>query len=173
VEGELFKVPKRPFIENPNSPFSNMFSLLLPGNLNTDTAIEGEGTSEENPIILEQVQKVEFERFLTVLLLNPPFRATNLFENMTIEEWISLLKLSTRWNFVALRKLATHYLSVKKGFTNIDRIVLAREYGVDFWFVEGILKSASSDTEISHFDAARLGLQTTMSLYHMKGAVRR
>ncbi|KAF9256690.1 hypothetical protein L218DRAFT_800090, partial [Marasmius fiardii PR-910] len=136
VEDVLYKVPKKPFMDNPHSPFSDIFSLPLLNDVMTNLNIDPEGTSEKNPIILEQVLKVDFERVLSVLLVNPPLRvefATKLFETLAVSDWTSILKLSTQWYFIPLRKLAIHYLSMHENLTNIERIVLAREYGVAQW----------------------------------------
>ncbi|KAF9256696.1 hypothetical protein L218DRAFT_1081237 [Marasmius fiardii PR-910] len=173
VEDEIYKVPKKPFMDNPHSPFSDIFSLPPLRDAVSEITIDPEGTSEENPIVLEQVLKLDFDPFLSILLVDPPFQATILFETLTIGDWTSVLKLSTQWYFTALRKLAIHYLSKNEQFTNIDRIILARQYGVAQWFLEGIVKTAcESDKEIAHTDADRLTTHTTVSLYHMKGAIR-
>ncbi|KAF9257371.1 hypothetical protein L218DRAFT_799202, partial [Marasmius fiardii PR-910] len=66
--------------------------------------------------------------------------------------------------------LTIHYLS--QTLESIDLIILARQYGVPGWLTDGTLQSACSDMEISHFDGERLGFHTTISLYHMKWAVR-
>ncbi|KAL0573177.1 hypothetical protein V5O48_008788 [Marasmius crinis-equi] len=173
VADEVYKVPRRPFMGNPHPPFSDLISLPTSEKDGEEGLQEPEGSSEDSPIVLEQVEKAEFESFLSVLLVNPPFQATKLFQSFKIEEWISVLKLATQWNFFALRKLSIHYLSSNKGFKYIDRIVFARKYSVPRWFVEGIATAAFAfDSQISHSDAERLGLSTTVSLYHLKGVVR-
>ena len=57
----MFRVPKHAFAKNPHPPFNEMFSTL-PAN-----ADGKEGTSSDHPIVLEQISKVDFERFLGVL----------------------------------------------------------------------------------------------------------
>ncbi|KAK1219736.1 hypothetical protein PQX77_017544 [Marasmius sp. AFHP31] len=194
VEDEIYKVPKKPFTNNTHPPFSDLFSLPLPRD-ELNATIEPEGASEGNPIILEQVLKVDFERFLTVLLVNPPcvfsypklghqltirnllcigtnrLQAQKLFDTLTKDDWLSILKLSTLWNFHAIRHLAIHYLSSAKKLSVIDRIVTAREYKVVKWFVHGVVHAAlDMNKQIAHADAERIGLKTAISLYHMKGA---
>ncbi|KAG7085398.1 hypothetical protein E1B28_002959 [Marasmius oreades] len=175
VEDELYKVPKKPFMENPHPPFSDIFSLPLPKDESTNTDLQPEGTSEENPIVLEQLLKVDFERFLSVLFVNPPFQAAKFFESLTIDDWTSVLRLSTQWHFIALRMFAIYHLSCKKDLTYIDRILLARQYSVSKWFFTGVVDFARDYTmsEISHIDAGKLGLCTTVSLYHLRGQARK
>jgi hypothetical protein len=58
VEGSLFKVPRLYFEKN-SSVFSDMFSLPA-----ADTQ---EGCSDQNPIKLESILKIDFQRLLTAM----------------------------------------------------------------------------------------------------------
>ncbi|KAL0563428.1 hypothetical protein V5O48_018639, partial [Marasmius crinis-equi] len=72
VEDEIYKLPKKPFTDNPHPPFSDLFSLPSPQKDGAECPLKSEGTSEDNPIALEQILKSDFESFLSVLLVNPP-----------------------------------------------------------------------------------------------------
>ncbi|KAK0494907.1 hypothetical protein EDD18DRAFT_1076297 [Armillaria luteobubalina] len=84
VENVLFRVPRYRFIEN-SETFRTMFSLPQ---AETSTA---EGDSDDKPIQLQGVSRVDFERLLEFMYRRnaaSPLKAS-------LEEWISILKLST------------------------------------------------------------------------------
>lgn len=59
VEGTLFKVPRYKFEEN-SSVFKDMFDIPATDNQ--------EGWADDNPIRLDSVEKIDFQRFLTALM---------------------------------------------------------------------------------------------------------
>jgi hypothetical protein len=59
VEGVLFKVPRRYFEKNSNI-WSGLFTLPLGSN-------QAEGFSDENPIRLESISSIDFQRLLMVM----------------------------------------------------------------------------------------------------------
>ncbi|KAK1233852.1 hypothetical protein PQX77_002970 [Marasmius sp. AFHP31] len=55
-----------------------------------------------------------------------------------------------------------------------DRIVAGRKYGVLQWFLDGIIAIAGAHTaEISSGDAPNINLGTALSLYHLKGRIKK
>ncbi|KAH6867909.1 hypothetical protein BKA70DRAFT_1029404, partial [Coprinopsis sp. MPI-PUGE-AT-0042] len=92
VEGVVFQLPKYRFVEE-----SEVFIEMVAKN-------GGDG-----PIDLD-VALVDFESFLKAFLP----RASAMYNNrpkLTKEEWISVLRLSTKWLFNDLRQLAISYLT--------------------------------------------------------------
>ncbi|KAJ8076006.1 hypothetical protein PM082_021988 [Marasmius tenuissimus] len=199
VEDKLFKVPKHAFADNPHPPFNEIFTLPQ----NESDERRKEGVSSNNPIVLEQIAKADFERFLAVLY--PRFRpyqprkpeVRGFFSALFTDEcppkseignWLSVLKLSSLWNFFDVRQTAIVTLSQfpitcqidclscteNAPFSAVDRIVAGKVYGVLRWFIEGItLISCAFNSDMDRSDAHRVGLDTTMSLYYLKNAVRR
>ncbi|KAH6867908.1 hypothetical protein BKA70DRAFT_1087318, partial [Coprinopsis sp. MPI-PUGE-AT-0042] len=92
VEGIVFQLPKYRFVEE-----SEVFMAMATGN------------KADEPIELD-VGLGDFEGFLKVFLP----RASAMYDErptLTKDEWISVLKLSTKWLFNDLRELAITYLS--------------------------------------------------------------
>lgn len=58
VDGELYKLPRLDF-EQKSTVFRDMFSM--------PATHDCEGNSDENPIRLDSISKVDFERLLTVM----------------------------------------------------------------------------------------------------------
>ncbi|KAJ8083592.1 hypothetical protein PM082_009467 [Marasmius tenuissimus] len=136
VEDELFKVPKYRFANNPHPPFNEMFTLPQAQQQPSSKAHKAseEGSSPESPIILEQTSKIDFERFLDVLYppVESPDREESPDPDTVAQTWLSVLKLSSLWNFIQIRRMAIERLSTVSttSFNAIDRIVRGREYGV-------------------------------------------
>ncbi|KAJ8075398.1 hypothetical protein PM082_019736 [Marasmius tenuissimus] len=177
VEDELFKVPKQRFAENPHPPFNEMFTLPQPqgsepGTLGTK---QEEGQSADHPIVLEQITKVDFERFLGALYPRiQPLRRKACNTEIYTATWISVLKISSLWNFIDIRKAAIERLSLPNitNFDTFDRILAGQDYGVLKWFIEGIMLVVSAHkTDISHKDAREVGINGAISLYHLKSKI--
>ncbi|KAH6894019.1 hypothetical protein BKA70DRAFT_1407494, partial [Coprinopsis sp. MPI-PUGE-AT-0042] len=126
VEGVIFQLPKYRFVED-----SEVFMKLV-------TTSEGDGVIELGVVL------VEFESFLKAFLP----RASAMYgprSSLTKDEWISVLKLSTKWLFNDLRQLAISNLccphlpgSCLSLITDpIERICLAKEYNVYDWLLDG------------------------------------
>ncbi|KAJ8085444.1 hypothetical protein PM082_004260 [Marasmius tenuissimus] len=182
VEHELFKVPKHAFSNNPYPPFNKMFPANQEAADDAKETDKSPGASPENPIVLEEIHKVDFERFLSVLY--PQFKPSHRNNNSEglheseIDTWLSVLKLSSQWNFIDIRKTAIERISEHTmspaSFNAFDRIVAGREYGVLQWFLDGVIAIAGAHTaDISRGDAHKIVLGTALSLYHLKGRVRR
>lgn len=87
---------------------------------------------------------------------------------MTTEEWVSVLKLSTMWDFRETRKLAIRELS-KKGMMDLTmKVMLAREYKVSNWLIEGYEALIKREETISDAEAEQLGLLTVVRLFRIR-----
>ncbi|KAL0570863.1 hypothetical protein V5O48_011088 [Marasmius crinis-equi] len=165
VEDELFRVPKYHFARNPHPPFKDMFSLPQSP---SDSFFEGK--SEEKPIVLEQISKVDFEAFLSVLY--PRYPKTVFQGEYITKTWLSVLRLASMWNFLALRKLAIYRLSLKADFSTFDRILVAREFGVPQFFLDGVITFVlDTSQEIADPEGQKLGLSTALALYRFRGKI--
>ncbi|KAH6894023.1 hypothetical protein BKA70DRAFT_1570756 [Coprinopsis sp. MPI-PUGE-AT-0042] len=117
VEGVIFQLPKYRFVED-----SGVFMDMVQA-------------SKEDGVVELDVALVEFESFLKAFLP----RTLTVYENrvqLTKDEWVSALKLSTLWLFNDLRKFAISELDWQ--ITDpIERISLAKEYNVYSWLLKG------------------------------------
>jgi hypothetical protein len=115
VDGILFNVHR--FFLQQSSSLCDITPSLRLHNVGT------EGGSDEKPVVLPHVKSGDFANFLWVFY-NPyvfspvdPFRTHIIFGSRTydystgtIEQWMSILDLASRWNFKATRDLAIHML---------------------------------------------------------------
>jgi hypothetical protein len=90
--------------------------------------------------------------------------------DLSMDEWLSVLKLSSKWHFNDLRDKAITKLTALP-MTPIQRVLLAREYAVPSWLIEGYVKilagmgpSLEYPLFISQEDAYDLGWDVALEL---------
>ncbi|KAH6894004.1 hypothetical protein BKA70DRAFT_1570743 [Coprinopsis sp. MPI-PUGE-AT-0042] len=162
VEGVVFQLPKYRFVED-----SEVFMEMV-------TTSEGDGVIELD------VTLVEFESFLKAFLP----RTSAMYDPepiLTKDEWISVLKLSSKWLFNDLRQLAIEHLHFPfphPGYWHItdpiERICLAKEYNVYDWLLDGyeqvverLINFDDPDGEprtLTTQDGKRIGMEVALEL---------
>ncbi|KAJ8076085.1 hypothetical protein PM082_022070 [Marasmius tenuissimus] len=141
-----------------------------------ELATASTGDSELNPVVLEGVDKEDFRRFLDVLY--PRFCPAVPYESLSVHSWLSVVKLSTLWNFLPVKELAIDILGRREppdSLSDFDLIVIAREFGLPTWFqagCEGIGKDFDEDIDIET-DGVKVGMETSVRLYQLKNKMRR
>ncbi|KAL4068133.1 hypothetical protein J3A83DRAFT_4413724 [Scleroderma citrinum] len=154
VEDCLFRIPREP-LEAESIVFRDMF--LLP----QGDKVTAEGCSDANPVLLNGIKKKDFEPLLKALLCRKygEYRG----EPLGNEQWISVLKLSTMWEFDGLRRSAINNLA-SKSMNPVDKFSLAILYDVTEWIMPALLKLAQRPEPISFEEGRRLGFETALKL---------
>ncbi|KAJ7625624.1 hypothetical protein FB45DRAFT_921875 [Roridomyces roridus] len=158
VEDQIFKVPRYHF-ERSSEIFAT--TLTLPAASNA----HAEGSSDDNPFVLEGIDKVDFQRLLKVLY---PLDIPQIL-SMPKDDWISVLKLSTLWYFIDARNLAIKQLD-NHNVDCIERILLARQYEVSTWLRRGYTELARRDFGVILDEAERIGWKTAVQIYQTREA---
>ncbi|KAI0300453.1 hypothetical protein B0F90DRAFT_1846470 [Multifurca ochricompacta] len=83
------------------------------------------GSSDNNPFVLDDALKVDFERFLWVFY-NPKY---SLYE-ATVEEWTSILRLAHQWDFIEVKALALRELE-QLAIPALQKIVIYHSHAID------------------------------------------
>jgi len=83
------------------------------------------------------------------------------------DEWTSVLKLSTLWGFRELRQRALDAL-VQMPIHPADKVVLAREYDVERWLVDGYMELVKRDTGLSSEEKKKLGYESSLRVYEKR-----
>lgn len=88
---------------------------------------------------------------------------------LTQQEWISVLKLSTMWEFTELRERAKQELS-KQGMEmeTVQKIECGRKYEIKEWVLEGYIALLRRSEIASDEEAERLGWKTVVKLYRLR-----
>ncbi|KAK0212380.1 hypothetical protein DFS33DRAFT_1280970 [Desarmillaria ectypa] len=154
VEDELFRAPRYQFI-NHSDTFKAMFTLPQGQNINV------EGSSDDNPIRLQGIGKLDFERLLKYMY------PTNIPPVLTrpLEDWISILKLSTMWFMTDIRnhvipKIIERHLEIDV----IERITLGRKYDLPALVTSGVTTLVNQDGGVSEVQAEALGWDTALRI---------
>ncbi|KAK0459176.1 uncharacterized protein EV420DRAFT_1479197 [Desarmillaria tabescens] len=172
VEDELFRAPRYQFI-NHSDTFKAMFTLPQAENTNV------EGSSDDNPIRLQGISKLDFERLLQYMYptyditdnKSPWSRFSRSSRNIPpvltrpLEDWISILKLSTIWFMTDIRnqvipRIIERHLQIDV----IERITLGRKYDLPALVTSGVTSLVNQDGGVSEDQAEALGWDTTLRI---------
>jgi hypothetical protein len=83
------------------------------------------------------------------------------------EEWISILKLSTMWEFSYARDLAIKELS-GRAMDPITKVLLARQYGIPKWLLAAYHELVNRKELVSCDEAQQLGLNVAIQIFHIR-----
>ncbi|KAL1751179.1 hypothetical protein FB107DRAFT_174278, partial [Schizophyllum commune] len=113
---------------------------------------------EDNAITLSDVGRQDFDRFLSVIYPS----AISVRDIHTADEWLSVLRLATRWSFDDLRALSLHELEPIA--SAVDKVVIARELGKPEWLVPALVDVCMAPEWLNLEDAERLGMPTVVEV---------
>ncbi|KAJ2924521.1 hypothetical protein H1R20_g12547, partial [Candolleomyces eurysporus] len=149
LEGCIFKVPRYQFVIG-----STYFAERL------RSTKEGDGA----PVIPEGATASQFRVFLKLLF---PINTASTTLQLTKDEWLIILELSTRWHFHEFRKLAKEHLDPQID-DPIERIVVGRAAYVPTWVLDGYESLVTRPECISEHESERIGHLTTVRLYILR-----
>ncbi|KAJ3538684.1 hypothetical protein NMY22_g5068 [Coprinellus aureogranulatus] len=159
VEETLFKI-HRFFFQRDSAIFSSMFSLPIPKNERP------EGEAEDKPIILHGIKSVDFERFMSILY---PINFIDC-DLTTVDEWTSVLTISSIWEFKSLRELAIDRLS--RITLPIDRIVLGNRFDLAQWLVPAYFELCTRTEPLSLDEGEKLGMRDVIRIGQVRHQLR-
>ncbi|KAI0078035.1 hypothetical protein K474DRAFT_1706761 [Panus rudis PR-1116 ss-1] len=152
VERKLFRV-HRYFLVRDSEFFRDLFSIPSPpGEI-------VEGTSDDRPIRLEGVKIDEFRCLLRFF-----YDSTYGCSIITLEDWISLLSISTRYIFTKIRDLAVLRISTQSAVTPIQKITLAHQFDIPQWIPPALVDLCKRQEPIDDEEAECLGIRTVVKI---------
>ncbi|KAH6910275.1 hypothetical protein BKA70DRAFT_119782 [Coprinopsis sp. MPI-PUGE-AT-0042] len=160
VEDALFKVPKRHLVDG-STHFSATYGLL-DSNL-SDFQTSGPSnahTLQANPVPLLDVAAEEFRSFLKVMYTGGLHSRMKL----TKDEWLSVLKLSTRWYFADLRRLSAARLAALD-LPPTEKVSLGKQFHLSQWVLAGYDSLVRQEGVIPFEDAKQIGWESAVVLY--------
>ncbi|KZP09952.1 hypothetical protein FIBSPDRAFT_838962 [Athelia psychrophila] len=156
VEDVLFQVPRYK-LEAHSKVFRDLFTLPV------GEGLSAEGSGDDNPIKLESIKSADFEIFLGYLY--PMSKLTP----QGHEEWISVLKLSTMWDFVGIQRRALREVSATlESKTPLELIALANEYKVPRWLLDAYSALVKQREVLGQQEIDALGLETAFRLLQIR-----
>ncbi|KAF8954192.1 hypothetical protein BDZ97DRAFT_512702 [Flammula alnicola] len=158
VENCLFRVPTHLFVKE-SQVFAGMFRLPQPDGPNV------EGSSSANPIIMpSDIRREDFRNLMKALYPLSVSRELSLSK----AQWVSILKLSTMWYFLNLRKMAIFELERSSELTSMDKIILGRKFSVSSWVVAGFSGIIRRTKTITDDEAIDMDFITTVNLFRIR-----
>ena len=141
------------------------------------------GTSDNNPFVLEDTLKVDFERLLWVfynehvlhssfpMFSNVCFRKYSIYE-ADVEEWSSILKLAHQWDFLEVKDFALRELEQLE-MPALDKIILYHTHDIDRNLLQAAYTALTvRDESITIDEGYQLGLETALRLAHAREIAR-
>jgi len=156
VDDNLFKAPKR-YFESNSGIFAGILALPSEGN-------DADGSSDEKPIRLNAIEKVDFERLLEAMYPTGGRRPATMGRN----EWESVLKLSTVWGMGDIRNMVIGTLT--ESLDSADKILLGQKYGVPNWLLVGCTELAEREETISGAEGRVIGPDIVAGLCQVREA---
>ncbi|KAH9966274.1 hypothetical protein BJV74DRAFT_785522 [Russula compacta] len=125
------------------------------------------GSSDNQPLFLEDTLQVDFERFLWVFY-NPKYS----LYHATVEEWTSIVKLAHQWDFSGVKALVVRELE-RLEIPPLQKIVIYHSYVIDRRLLRSAYAAfASRDEPITIEEGQKLGLETSLQLAHARELAR-
>jgi len=87
------------------------------------------------------------------------------------EEWIAVLKMSTRWECPTLRHLAIKSMNQLKAFRSLDpvrKVIVGRDLHVQKWVMDGYHALATREDSISDEEMQMIGAVEAFRLERMR-----
>lgn len=124
-----------------------------------------EGDTDDKPIHLQGVSKVDFEALLKFLYLQ-----NGLFpDKISHEEWLSTLKLSTMWDMTKIRETAIAYIMEHElEIDATERISLGNIYDIPKLVISGIISLVNQWEGVSEEQAKVLGLEMALRIQSIR-----
>ncbi|PBK78968.1 hypothetical protein ARMGADRAFT_1041137, partial [Armillaria gallica] len=153
VEDQFFKVTRR-MLDKASKTF---LTMILP----REDAAAVAGADEEHPVVIKDVRSADFENLLNSIVHAEQKEVPKLSK----DEWLSVLKLATMWGMVDIRRMAIHDITKSKSLSDVDQVILGREYAVVDWVISGYRALTKRKTIVSMQSASRLTLPTCLKVW--------
>ncbi|KAL5633899.1 hypothetical protein ACGC1H_005927 [Rhizoctonia solani] len=158
IENVQFKVHKSELIKS--ETFADMFVVADSSN-NGDGTMEGAST--DHPIKLEGVSASDFECLLTFLY---EWRFKGKQANRDLSLLLPAFRLAHMWNFTELR--ATLLPMLERSLNDVDKIVYAREFGIEGWITPAYIKLYRREEPLSTEEAEKIGFTSAMLIFRLR-----
>ncbi|KAF6747348.1 hypothetical protein DFP72DRAFT_608162 [Ephemerocybe angulata] len=164
VDDVLYRLPKYRFV-NGSETFASEYGL------DQDQGSEEEyaGVEDSSPDAVKKldVAAADFRALLKVLYPKTD-KAAHEELTLSMDEWLAVLKLSSKWRFNSVRKLAIERLSPLVGMKPSEKIRLGREYAVESWLLSGYEELVTRKAVISNEEGQLIGWETVNELWAVR-----
>jgi hypothetical protein len=88
----------------------------------------------------------------------------------TVEDWSSVLKLATQWDFASIRELAIEELSLIP--SPVDQLILAHAYDVQRWLMPAYSALCERKEPLSKEEGRRIGVDDVVLIHQVRECMR-
>ncbi|KAG1767080.1 hypothetical protein EDD22DRAFT_876370 [Suillus occidentalis] len=122
-----------------------------------------DGISDDNPFQVEGVTSVDFATLLWVWY-SPKYR----LDRTSLETWLVVLELSTRWQFLEMKKLAIERLQSLK-IDPIEKIIIYNKYEIDRSLLLPEYKHlCTREGQMSIEEGEKVGMLTVLAIHQAR-----
>ncbi|EEB91828.1 hypothetical protein MPER_09749 [Moniliophthora perniciosa FA553] len=89
----------------------------------------------------------------------------------TRDEWMSILRLSTMWDFQKIRRIAIEKLQ-KLHMTPFEKVMLGREFTVNDWQWDGYVDLITRPSVLTMEEASKIGYADSIQLFQIRESMR-
>ncbi|KAF9642120.1 hypothetical protein BDM02DRAFT_3106039 [Thelephora ganbajun] len=167
VNSCLYRVHKHFFLSEAGF-FKDMFAL--PQYVNGGEAKSKEGTTDDTPIVIPHVTCKEFEALLDFFY----YRFSSKEETRSLDQWVSLLSISTRFQLDRIRRRAISEIEGHHPQLHaVDKVVLSVKHSVDPWLIPAYCDICDRTEPLTDQEAEKLGAVTTARLARARELLRK
>ncbi|KAK2463036.1 hypothetical protein APHAL10511_004691 [Amanita phalloides] len=161
VENSLYKVHHH-FFEYYSSFFLAIFTSLKSESTNMPTSLAGLAIRSHKPIHLPDITTIEFDRLLSIIYPTS-FAQCDI---ASMEEWTSVLNLSSKLEFTSIYDLAVHNIAPKASV--IDKALLGKRYGVKPWVVDSYSELCAREKPLTIEEGRQLGIDLVIKINELR-----
>ncbi|KZV75762.1 hypothetical protein PENSPDRAFT_570963, partial [Peniophora sp. CONT] len=122
----------------------------------------------DDSVRFDNIKGNELDAFLSILY--PSHFSDSKGPSVTsVEDWSSVLRLSTLWSFEDIRSLAIDRLTVLA--PSLDKLVLSRDYNILEWRIPAYVDLCLRDTMLSKLEAAKFTTNDVVDIACSREAV--
>ncbi|KAF8632481.1 hypothetical protein AX15_001851 [Amanita polypyramis BW_CC] len=137
-----------------------MFSLP------TAEGTKPDGTSDEQPLMLEGVKILDFSRLLRHLFLSK--HSPDAFRLKTLDEWTSVFKLADQWQMEDVKATAVAEITPLLEKLPAKQVKLSIEHHIDEWLVPGLSRLVQREEPIDKDDVDLIGLDCALKVMALR-----
>ncbi|KAF8632455.1 hypothetical protein AX15_001888 [Amanita polypyramis BW_CC] len=136
--------------------FRYMFSLPVP------ESVEADGSSDKQPLTLDGIQKRDFIPLLRCLYPSQFQSTSNLA--FSLEEWESVLKLSTLYEMAKVKAFSVEKMTPLLIESPTRQIYLSKTYDIKEWLALGVVRLANRTRPIDEEDVKIVGISDALKV---------
>lgn len=98
------------------------------------------------------------------------YRDFRTYDPQTVDEWTSVLSLSSKWAFAGIREIAIEELADLT--SAVDRVLLGRAYSIESWLTPAYMEICKREKPLGLAEGMRLGMHDAILINQIRYDIR-